>query len=66
MFNKLSYYKVGARYAVLTGRKDAVESSISRIFSVYAVIFQTSSIWGNLIGSLGTLKLLNRSFNLNN
>jgi len=51
---------MGVRYSALvhpkTSHNDSSESEISRIFSVFTLIFIMSSIWGNLIGFLGNKK----------
>lgn len=43
--------QVGNRYSQLSGEKTP-EPCVSRFFGVFFMIFQTSSIWGNLISSL--------------
>ncbi len=49
--------QVGNRYSQLSGEKTP-EPCVSRFFGVFFMIFQTSSIWGNLISSLGTVHCL--------
>ena len=51
--------QIGERYAKLTSVD--VESIIVRFFGIFFLFFQSSSVWGNLISSLGmcNLKLLN-------
>ena len=55
--------QIGERYAKLTSVD--VESIIVRFFGIFFLFFQSSSVWGNLISSLGmyNLKLLNEISN---
>ena len=56
--------QIGERYAKLTSVD--VESIIVRFFGIFFLFFQSSSVWGNLISSLGmyNLKLLNESIEI--
>jgi hypothetical protein len=46
--------QVGNRYAEITGQ--AAEHVIVRFFGIFFLLFQSSSIWGNLISSEGSLR----------
>ncbi len=48
---------MGVKLASLAGRneEETKESSISRVFGVSFMISQSSTIWGNLIGSTGVV-----------
>ena len=56
--------QIGERYAKLTSVD--VEAIIVRFFGIFFLFFQSSSVWGNLISSLGmyNLKLLNESIEI--
>ena len=50
---------MGVRHsALLTGKNDTSESSISRFFGFFFMVFSLSSIVGNLIGSFGIFQTL--------
>lgn len=55
--------QVGNRYAALIGDASA-ESSISRFFGLFFMIFQMSQIWGNMISSLGERHSADRTIRL--
>lgn len=45
--------KMGMQYASLPNSDESNESGLSRIFGIAFMITQSSTIWGNLIGSVG-------------
>lgn len=49
---------MGIRHASLTGKKEMIEPSISRLFGFFSSIMAMAGIWGNLVGALG-ISLMN-------
>lgn len=44
---------MGMQYASLPNSDESNESGLSKIFGIAFMITQSSTIWGNLIGSVG-------------
>jgi len=49
---------MGERFAEIIGDASSKDAYISRIFGVFFMFSATSSIWGQLISSIGIFKLL--------